>query len=198
LAWERLRRIREKAEEYVEKAERPVRDFNEDRRRNARDSAHREYRDTTDRAVREERSGTISHELAERRISRARDRMKRTSEPVGNRVAKKLVGATRDAADIAFAPKYSRHHDRIAAGRKRTYDIVRGTARSYNENVPKSFRKSRQTKQFGNFLLTGSSGSAPRASGWGIMYGPRGRGKGSGGRKGKGKGSSSRDPFWML
>lgn len=197
---ERLRRARDWVEEKIDNERQRTREWREPRHRDVEDKARREYYEELDYARERQLYHGASPELSRKRVLRAEKRYKKNRVPVENRVAKKLVGATRDVADVAFAPKYSRHHDRIAAGRKRAYDIVRGSARSYNENVPKSFKKSRQTKQFGNFLLTGSSSSSPKASGWGIMYGPSGsRGGGGGrGRRGRKEKSSGSDPFWML
>lgn len=197
MAWERLRRAREKVEKYVEReVKEPVRRVNEDRYRSAKDAATREYRDTTSRAMREERAGEISHDLAQKRIARARKRYKTVSTPVGTRALNRAtLGAGRMKSDVVRG--------------YRTGKIGRGYAnvtKSYHKawKSERGMRSTRSTQQFGSVLLTGSPSKKVKPA-WGlILYGSK-AGKGSGstrksGRKGKrsSAGNSSQDPFWML
>lgn len=197
MAWSRLRRAREKVEGYIEReVKEPVREVNEGRYRSARDSAKREYQETVHRAAQDEQQGRISHELASKRVIRARKRYKTVSTPVGTRALNRAtLGAGRMKSDVVRG--------------YRTGKIGRGYAnvtKSYHKawKSERGMRSTRSTQQFGSVLLTGSPSKKVKPA-WGlILYGSK-AGKGSGstrksGRKGKrsSAGNSSQDPFWML
>lgn len=197
MAWERLRRAREKVEGYVEReVKEPVRGVNEERYRSTRDSAKREYQETVHRAAQDERQGKISHELASKRVVRARKRYKTISTPVGTRALNRAtLGAGRMKSDVISGYR----EGKIGRGYAKT-------TRSYHKawKSERGMRNTRSTQQFGSVLLTGNPSKKVKPA-WGlILYGSKpSRGSGGtrkGGRKGKrsSAGNSSQDPFWML
>jgi len=185
-----LSRARDWVEEKVDRGIKPYHDWRESRERKVEQRAKDEYREEFRKQSGKYQRGEISEKRYKQRMSRAERTREKTKTPWETRTARGATKAVVHTADVMYNPggkgfyKDGRPYtpayaQKIARGRKRTYEGLRSTSTSYNRSVPSAWGlgsgkgQKRKLEKSQWAMVTGKKGKGGggKGAGWRMLFG---------------------------